>query len=400
VRLLIFTGTGGAGTTTVAAATALTAARRGVKTLLLSPEPAAGPAVSDPLRRAGGESAPAEVEPGLFALRVDARARARRAWHAVDAPLRALLDALGVDPLDEVEFTGLPGLDDVLTLLEIRDAALDGWDLVVVDPPGLARTLRLLALPESARRCVERMLPIERRMLWAMGHGASPTAAPVPARGLVEAAERLSAELAGVHEVLTAPTTSVRLVLTPEAGALEQIRHARRTLALHGLAVDGVVANRVVPSDGNDPWRRARASAQSRVLGDADAAFAPLPVRRLAERAVPPASVANLGRLAGELYGDALPFENEPVVPSGRPAVERSNESDDEFVLVLPLPFVRREEIELCRCADELVVDVAGERRLLTLPSALRRCDVTGARLRGGALRVGFRPDPELWRSP
>jgi arsenite-transporting ATPase len=136
------------------------------------------------------------------------------------------------------------------------------------------------------------------------------------------------------------------------------------------------------------------------VLGDADAAFAPLPVRRLAERAVPPASVANLGRLAGELYGDALPFENEPVVPSGRPAVERSNESDDEFVLVLPLPFVRREEIELCRCADELVVDVAGERRLLTLPSALRRCDVTGARLRGGALRVGFRPDPELWRSP
>ena len=396
MRLLLFTGTGGAGTTTVAAATALAAARCGVKTLLLSPEPAAGPAVPDCLTGAGGGSVPAEVEPGLFAQHVDARARARSAWHLVGAPLTALLEALGVDPLDEVEFTGLPALDDVLTLLEIRDAALDGWDLVVVDTPGLARTLRLLALPESAPRSVQRMLPIERRMLWAMGHGASPTAAATPARGLVEAAERLSGELGGVGEVLASSAASVRLVLPAEAGALRQIRHAWRTLAVHGFAVDGVVANRLVPDEGNDPWRSTRAAVQSQVIADARTSLAPLPLRRLAERAAPPTSVAHLAQLADELYADALPYENDAAVSPAHPEVERSGE---EFVLVLPLPLARRDDVELCRRGDELVVDVAGERRVVTLPSALRRCDATGATLQSGALRVAFRPDPQLWRA-
>jgi arsenite-transporting ATPase len=212
----------------------------------------------------------------------------------------------------------------------------------------------------------------------------------------VEAAERLSAELAGVRETLSASGASVRLVMTAEAGALHQARHAWTILALHGLALDGVVVNRLVPAEGNDPWRRARSAAQGGVLADADASFTPLPVARLAERPVPPAGTAGLAELAQELYDDALPSEQVAPGPAARGlGVERRG---DEFVLVLPLPLAHREELELGRRGDELVVDLAGERRVLTLPSALRRCEVTGAALRGGALRVAFRPDPALWR--
>jgi arsenite-transporting ATPase len=393
VRLLLYAGTGGAGTTTVAAATALRAARRGVKTLLLTPEPAAAP--GRPLGAAGGE-APVEVEPGLFARHVDARSRAGRAWSAVEAPAATLLAALGVDPAEATEFTPLPGLDDVLTLLEIRDAATAGWDLVVVDTPALARTVRLLALPAAAVRTVDRVLPIERRMLWAMGHGGTATL-PAPPRGLIETAERVQAELGGVRDVLAAAGTAVRLVLAPHPAALAEARHARTVLALHAVDVEGVVVNRLVPADGEDPWRRTRAAAEARVPADAEAAFVPLPVARLAERAVPPAGVGALIELAEEL-ADQLPPElpERPAGPARGPAVERAG---DGFVLVLPLPGARREDVELARRGDELVVDVAGERRVLELASVLRRCVVSGAAIRDGALQVTFRPDPDLWRA-
>ena len=138
------------------------------------------------------------------------------------------------------------------------------------------------------------------------------------------------------------------------------------------------------------------------MLADADAAFAPLRVQRLTERAEPPARTADLADLGIELYADGLPHEGTPFGAGasgrGHPAIERSG---DDFVLVLPLPLAQRHELDLHRRGDELVVDVAGSwRRVLTLPSVLRRCDVVTAGLREGHLRVTFRPDPALWRSP
>jgi arsenite-transporting ATPase len=378
VRLLLLAGTGGAGTSTVAAATAVRAARRGVKTLLLTPEPGG----SAPFGRIDGE-----VEPGLVLRTLDPRARADRAWAAVERPATALLSALGVAPLEAAELTALPGLDDVLTLLEIREAAVAGWDLVVVDAPALTRTVRLLGLPEAVPRAVNRVIPLERRMLWAMGHGASPAGAAAPPRELVAAAERAQLEFAGVREVLTDPGTVVRLVVAPQPGAVAAATAARTALTLHGLAVDGVVVNRLVPA-GDHPWLRERARAEAGVVADAEAAFAPLPVVRLGELAVPPSGADELAALDVDDLGAAA--------PAVAPSVDREG---DAFTLVLPLPGAQRHEIVLGRRGDELLLDVGGQRRVLTLPSGLRRCEVSGAALRGGALRVTFRPDPDLWRA-
>jgi arsenite-transporting ATPase len=233
-------------------------------------------------------------------------------------------------------------------------------------------------------------------MLWAMGHGALPgSGAGGPARGAVEAAERLDAELADARQLLDAPATTARLVLGPEPGAPAAAVRARAALALHGVRVDGIAVPRLVPGDGDDPWRRARACAQAAVLADADSLLAPLPVLRAAERPVAPASAEELAAIGAELYGSALPCSLAESRLRPGPAVERDG---DAFVLVLDLPGARRADVEVARRGDDLLVDVAGERAAVRLPSGLRRCEVTGAAVRDGALRVGFRPDPALWR--
>lgn len=393
MRLLLFTGKGGVGKTTMAAATAVHAARCGVKTLLVSTD--AAHSLGDALG-VGLTDRPTEVESGLSAFQVDTRRRGERSWRAVQEYLIGLLDTVGVDPLAAEELTVLPGAEEVLALLEVRDEVVGGlWDLVVVDCAPTAETLRLLALPDALSRFLERALPVERRVLRAM----SRRAAGPPRDTVVEAAERLHAELAAVREVLMAPTSSVRLVLTPEAVVVAETRRTWTSLALYGYPVDAVVANRLVPADGADPWRAAWSRAQAAELAQAQASFAPVPVLRAGFAAAEPVGADALAVLGEELYGPVSTGAAEAHLdPPAAAAALQVRRDGEEFVLALRLPLVDRSEVDLSRDGDDLVVVVGAHRRVIALPSALRRCIVVGARLRDGELAVRFRPDPDLWR--
>jgi arsenite-transporting ATPase len=399
LRLLLFTGKGGVGKTPVAAATAVHAARCGVKTLVASTDGAHS--LGDALRHPLGP-APLEVSDGLFAQQVDARARGERSWRAIQDYLVAVLAGVGVEPLAAEELSILPGADEVLALLEVRDQVRDGpWDLVVVDCAPTADTLRLLALPEALAGGLERLLPVQRRVMRALATGARASRGmPAPRDDLVEGVQRLQAELAGVREVLGTPGSTVRLVLTPESVVLAEARRTWTALSLYGYRVDAVVANRLVPTDGDDPWRTAWAAQQRQQLAEVEASFAPLPVLRAGYAGTEPAGPAALAELGEALYGPpgaqaAVGLLAEPELP---PAL-RVDRQGEEFVLVLRLPLADRGDLELSRCGDDLTVGVGGRRRMLALPSALRRCRVVGAALREGELRVRFEPDPKLWRS-
>ena len=401
MRVLLFTGKGGVGKTTIAAATAVHAARSGVKTLVASAD--AAHSLADCLGVPLGAD-PVEVEPGLAALHVDSRVRGERSWRAVQEYLIGVLDTLGVDPVSAEELTVLPGAEEVLALLEVRDLVQRAdHDLVVVDCAPSAETLRLLALPEALSRYLELALPVERRVLRAMAAGARAVRGvdgvlPRPRDHVVEAAERLHAELAGVRDVLAGPGTSVRLVLTPEALVIAEARRTLTALALYGYAVDGIVANRLVPGTGRDGWRSGWARAQAARLAEAEPSFAPAPVLRAGYARDEPIGVEALAALATTLYG--VPGPDGAAALLAHPDVAarlRVQRDGDGFVLVLPLPDVDRNQLALARVGDDLRLDVDGRRRSLSLPSVLRRCLVTGARLRGGELRVAFRPDPDLW---
>ncbi|MHB8452501.1 MAG: ArsA family ATPase [Mycobacteriales bacterium] len=395
MRVLLFTGKGGVGKTTAAAATAARAAATGHKTLLVSTDAAHSLAevLSVPL---GPE--PVEVDTGLAAQQVDTQRAFERSWREIQAWLVALLDAGGVDPVRAEELTVLPGAEEVLALLEVhRQVGAGRYDLVVVDCAPTAETLRLLALPEALRWWIDKVLPVEWRVVRSLRPVLSRVSQlPVPGDRVFEAVSRLTAQLGEVGQLLTDPAiTAVRLVLTPEEVVVAEARRSFTTLSLYGYRVDGVVANRVFSGGSSDPWLARWAAAQAGVLAGVKEGFAPLPVWQLPYQEAEPVGLAELARLGGALYGGLDPVGDGGL--DGPLSVERTT---DGFALSLALPFATKGEVSLTRSGDELVVTVGSYRRVLALPSALRRCDVAGARLADSRLVVRFVPDPDLWMSP
>ena len=389
MRVLLYTGKGGVGKTTMAAASAVLAARAGVKTLVVSTD--AAHSLGDALDAALAVPGPVEIEPSLFAEQVDAHSLLDSAWQAVQQSLADSLSSWGVHAWSLSE---LPGVEDVLALLALRDHVRDGpWDLVVVDCAPSAQTLRLLALPEVLTRYVDRLLRAQRGAARSLGSVLGrDTGLPMLSADAVDALVRLRDQLAGAIAVLRAPTTSVRLVLTPEAVVIAEAKRTRTALALHGFSVDSVVANRVVPAGGRDAWRQAWVKAQSARLAEAEHAFAPLPVLRAPYLPAEPVGPEALSRLAGEVFGgvdNLLAFTDQ-----GGWAVESAGTGYD---VVVDLPLARAADVDLDRRGDELVLTLGSWRRVVLLPSALRRCVVRGARMREGRLRVHFEPDPAFW---
>ena len=397
MRVLLFTGKGGVGKTTTSAATAALAARSGLKTLVLSTDPAHS--LADALGVELGHE-PTEIPldgiTGLYGQQVDTQRAFEDSWREVQHYLREVLEQGGVDPLEAEELTVLPGADEVLALLELRAQAESGrWDVVVVDCAPTAETLRLLALPGALGWYMERVFPRERRVVRSLRPVLSQLAGlPMPPDKVFAAVERLHAELAAVQSLLTDPAvSSVRLVLTPEAVVVAEARRTLTSLSLYGYRVDGVVANRIFPTGSSDPFVADWVAAQAEQLASVETSFAGLPVWRSAYRPAEPVGLPRLLELADDVYADADPLA---VAETPAPiAVERI--SSDEFVLTIALPHADKRDVDLVRKCDELVLTVGAHRRALALPSVLRRCIVEGAALRDGVLRVRFRPDPDLW---
>ncbi len=384
MRILLFTGKGGVGKSTVAAGTAALAAASGQRTLVLSTD--AAHSLADAFGVAVGPE-PTPVTDLLHVQQVDAQLRFEQSWAEIQHYLLSVLDVVGVDRVAAEELTVLPGAEEVLALLELRLRALSGdWDVIVVDCAPTAETLRLLALPEALGWYMHRVLPMERRLVKALKPVLTRAAGvPMPGDGVFDALERLHAELEEVRALLSGPEASVRLVLTPEQVVLAEARRSHTTLSLFGYRVDGVVANRVFPAAGADDWRAGWVRAQDAVLAEVDQSFADLPVWRSVYRADEPVGVTALTELAGDVYGDTDPLA--PAAPRGPFRVTRNRGG---AVLHLALPNVSRTDVDLARNGDDLVVTVASYRRLLTLPTGLSRLRVAGARVEAGELQVRF----------
>ncbi|MFQ6849393.1 ArsA-related P-loop ATPase [Streptomyces sp. 35M1] len=391
MRTVLVTGPGGAGRTTVAAATALAAADRGSRTLLLSSEAIPGfPAATGPT----------PVTDRLDHVRIDSGEHFRAELTELQNRASGVLDLLGAGRLDGEELTELPGSPQLALLHTLRRAAegdLSGYDTLVVDLPPLTEALALLALPEQLRRYLRRLLPAERQAARALRPVLAQLAGvPMPAQWLYEAAARKDEELAAVQALIEDGTTTLRLVAEPGPAAEDALRTARTGLALHGLTADLLVASRVLPRHSSDPWFAALAARQEKCLDHWHQDLAPvLPVHEAAHLGRDPEGVDDLAAL--EI---PAPDERTPGRAGDPWWTEEEQDTDDGTTTIawcLPLPGAAKEDLRLVRRGDELLLTVGPFHRIVRIASALRRCTVSGAALADGVLRVRFTPDPALW---
>jgi arsenite-transporting ATPase len=388
-RTILCTGKGGVGKTSVAAATARRCAADGLRTLVLSTDPAHS--LGDVLAVAldpGPE--PTRVGERLWAEQVAAQAELERHWAAARAWAGDVLAAQGVERITAEELAVPPGADELFCLLRLQAHHASGaFDVVVVDCAPTGETLRLLSFPDAARWWLERVQPRQGALLDA----ARPIAralldVALPGEAVLDEVGRLVEHLVAMHELLRdRERVSVRLVMTPDRVVVEEARRTFTYLNLYGFLTDAVVVNRVFPAEVGDyfaAWRDAQAEA----LAEVEAAFAPVPVLRAPYLAREVRGPEMLDTLGDAVFG----ARDAAAVLHGELA-ERLELADGAATLRIALPFAARGDVDLKRRGPHVTVRVNGYKRTLMLPGGLAAYRTTGATLRDGALEVSFAAD-------
>jgi arsenite-transporting ATPase len=385
-RTILYTGKGGVGKTSVAACTARSCAAAGLRTLVISTDPAHS--LSESL---GAElsSEPQAAGDLLWGQEVKAQEEMERHWAGVQEWLGEMFLERGVDRISAEELTVPPGMDELFSLLRIQGHHRTGeWDVIVVDCAPTGETLRLLSFPDVARWWLDKVFPMERQILAA----ARPIARslldiPLPTQAVFEDIQRLSRSLISMNEILRdRERSTIRLVMNPDKMVIGEAMRTFTYLNLYGYLTDAVIVNRIFPSEVGDyfaGWRR----VQEEHLELVESAFAPVPVLRAPYFDQEVIGAEMLDRLAGELFGGA---ELDPAAILYESLTQELEVSEQEARLRLTLPFARKGDISLKKIGLELIVRVDGHKRTMMLPTSLSTYNPTGASFEDGALEVVF----------
>ena len=385
-RTIIYTGKGGVGKTSVAACTARGCASAGLRTLIISTDPAHS--LSESLGTKLG-SEPVAVSDQLWGQEVKAQEEMERHWSGVQDWLGELLQERGVDRISAQELTVPPGMDELFSLLRLRAHNDSGeWDAIIVDCAPTGETLRLLSFPDVARWWIEKVFPFEKQILAA----ARPLARslldiPLPSQAVFADLERLSQSLIVMNEILRdRARCSVRLVMNPDKMVIGEAMRTFTYLNLYGYLTDAVIVNRLFPADVGDyfaAWRGVQEQHMDRVRS----AFTPVPVLTAPYFEQEVVGPAMLDRLA-----DALFFDDglAPAAVLHDTLAQELTVLDDGALLRIQLPFADKSDISLKKIGLELIVGVGGQRRTIMLPPAMAAMRPGAATFTEGALQIRF----------
>jgi len=384
-RTILYTGKGGVGKTSVAAATARRCAAAGMRTIVLSTDPAHS--LSDSFEAELG-SHPTAVGDNLFGQEVQAQEEMERNWAAVQDWLGDLLAERGVERISAEELTVPPGMDELFSLLQIKRHHESGeYDAIVVDCAPTGETLRLLSFPDVASWWLEKVFPWEKRVVSA----ARPFArtfldVSLPSEAVFDDVQRLVRNLVAMNGILRdRSATSLRLVMNPDRMVIREAMRTFTYLNLYGYLTDAVIVNRLFPADVDDGYFAAWRQVQQEHMELVRSAFQPLPILSAPYFEQEVMGPEMLDRLADEVFADgeagALLYE------------ELSQElvSDNGFAaLRLTIPFAEKGDIDLKKIGLEVIVRVGSQKRTIILPPALAAYRPRTARFEGGALEVQF----------
>jgi arsenite-transporting ATPase len=384
-RTILYTGKGGVGKTSVAAATARRCAAAGLRTIVLSTDPAHS--LSDSLEADLG-SAPTPVGDGLFGQEVQAQEEMERHWDAVSGWLSELLAERGVDPVSADELTVPPGMDELFSLLQIKAHHESGdYDAIVVDFAPTGETLRLLSFPDVASWWLEKVFPWERRLYAAARPFArSLLDIPMPSEAVFDDVKRLVENLVAMNGILRdRARTSIRLVMNPDRMVIKEAMRTFTYLNLYGYLTDAVIVNRVFPPEAGEGYFAAWRRNQQEQMDLVRSAFAPVPIL-----AAPYFDQEVVGAEMLDRLADAAFDGREPAAMLHSDLSQELVSENGSATLRLTLPFADKGDIDLKKIGLEVVVRVGGQKRTIILPQSLAAYRPRGARFEDGALQVTF----------
>ncbi len=385
MRIILYSGKGGVGKTSLSAATAVRAARLGHRTLVVSTD--AAHSLADALGRDVG-SDPTPMAPNLDALEIDVNQELSRHWGSIQEFLTRFMTFRGVNEAVAEEMAILPGMEELFSLLRVkRYADAKAYDLIVVDCAPTGETIRMLAVPEVLNFYFKKIFPLQRTVL----RSVRPVAArlsdmPLPSDDVLTAVQAIYQQLEGMGPLLQDPKqSSIRIVLNPERMVINESQRLFTYLSLFGFPVDAVIANRVLPEEARSGYFDRWFDIQAGHLATARRSFAPLPFfeARLFDREM--LGTELLDTLAETVFGDRDPasvfFEDRPI------EIKKEGRG---YALYVRLPFAEKDHIQVSVEGEELVIQVDNQRRHVLLPRTLAARPLLAAVFKEGRLRVGF----------
>jgi len=385
MRILLYTGKGGVGKTSVSAATALRCADLGYRTVVMSTD--AAHSLADSLDMPLGPE-PVPVADNLWGQELDVLYQMEKYWSTVQDYFTALLASRGMDELIAEETAVLPGMEELASLLQVVGHYDSGaYDVIIVDCAPTGATLQLLTIPEIGRWYLKRIFPIERQAMKLVRPFAQAVLdMPMPDDSLFDTVESLILELDRMQQLLSDPQlSSTRLVLNPEKMVIKESQRAYAYLCLYGYPVDLVISNRIIPGQVNDAYFTAWRDIQAKYSQQVEESFAPLPILLVPLFDQEVVGLPMLRRMAESIYGD--------TDPTGVFYVGQTQEvvkEDGAYHLRIRLPFTSKEAIQITRAADELVIHIGNHKRNLILPRTLAALAVQKAKLDDDVLTVAF----------
>jgi arsenite/tail-anchored protein-transporting ATPase len=400
MRILLYTGKGGVGKTSMSAATAVRCADLGYRTVVLSTDPAHS--LGDSFdRRIGNELT--LLAPNLWGQEIDLLHQMDKYWGRVQDYLNVLFAWRGMDTLVAEETSVLPGMEELASLMQITHLAESGnYDVIVIDAAPTGSTLQLLSFPEMARWYIEKVFPFQRKTIqlarpFMKRFGGD---MPLPEDDVFDSIEELIDVLERTSALLSnSSVSSMRLVLNPEKMVVKEAQRAYTYLNLYGYAVDAVVCNRVFPQHLADDYFKQWKQSQQDNLQFVEEAFHPLPIFKIPFFEQELVGETMLRRTAEVVFGEELlqGGEGDPTRAFYSGSPQQIFAQDGHYVLSIPLPMLERDQVNLHRSVvDELIIRIGNWKRNIALPIGLSRLEIAGAQYEEDRLNILFeREDDE-----
>lgn len=385
MRVILYTGKGGVGKTSLAAATAVASAASGKKTIVVSTD--AAHSLGDSFDLDIGNE-PFKIRENLWVQEISALLSAEKSWGKVREYLSALLISQNIKDITSEEMVVFPGLEELFSLLEILHHCKSGkYDIVIVDCAPTGETLRLLSFPDVFRWWLEKIFPVQRTFIKIARPVSKPLlGVPLPGEEILDSITELFQQLSEMHELLTdQDVTSVRIVVNPEKMVIREAERSFMYLNLYGFNTDAVIVNRLLPAAGLGQYFEKWGELQHAYLRYIKDQFSPIPVFTVPLFTEEVVGFAALERMGSECFGKKSPLQF-----FFRGQSQKITRDDDGYLLELTLPFVKKGDISLSQKGDELTVRVGEYKRNIFLPRKLLGREAVGARLDAGVLKIKF----------